>query len=41
MSVPDAIYHFRTTEVYFVRQEEDAAVAARRIQIRVTGRQSE
>jgi len=40
MSVPDTFYHFRTTEVYFVRQEEDAA-AARRIQIRVTGRQSE
>ena len=28
----------RTTEVYFVRKEEDAEVAARRIQIRVTGR---
>jgi hypothetical protein len=28
----------RTTEVYFVREEEDADVAARRIQIRVTGR---
>ena len=27
----------RTTEVYFVRKEEDAEVAARRIQIRVTG----
>ena len=25
----------RTTEVYFVRKEEDAEVAARRIQIRV------
>ena len=29
----------RTTEVYFVRKEEDAEVAARRIQIRLTGRQ--
>src|SRR5262245_6271901 len=29
----------RTTEVYFVRREEDAEVAARRIQIRLTGRQ--
>ena len=28
----------RTTEVYFVRKEEDAEVAARRIHIRVTGR---
>jgi integrase len=28
----------RTTEVYFIRKEEDAGVAARRIQIRVTGR---
>ena len=28
----------RTTELYFVRQEEDAEVAARRIHIRVTGR---
>jgi hypothetical protein len=27
----------RTTGVYFVRKEEDAEVAARRIQIRVTG----
>jgi integrase/recombinase XerD len=27
----------RTTEVYFVRKEEDAEVAARRIQIRVMG----
>ena len=26
----------RTTEVYFVRREEDAEVAARRIQIRRT-----
>ena len=26
----------RTTEVYFVRKEEDAEVAARRIQIRLT-----
>jgi site-specific recombinase XerD len=31
----------RTTELYFVRREEDAEVAARRIQIRVTGRTSE
>ncbi|MGA7502383.1 MAG: hypothetical protein WBX00_37280 [Isosphaeraceae bacterium] len=33
----------RTTELYFVRNEEDAGVAARRIQIqiRVTGRKSE
>jgi site-specific recombinase XerD len=31
----------RTTEVYFVRKEEDAEVAARRIQIRVTGRKKE
>lgn len=31
----------RTTEVYFVRKEEDAEVAARRIQIRVTGRETE
>jgi hypothetical protein len=31
----------RTTEVYFVRKEEDAEVAARRIQIRLTGRKSE
>jgi integrase/recombinase XerD len=28
----------RTTELYFVRKEEDAEVAARRIQIRVVGR---
>jgi hypothetical protein len=28
----------RTTEVYFVRKEEDAEVAARRIHIRLTGR---
>jgi hypothetical protein len=28
----------RTTELYIVRQEEDAEVAARRIHIRVTGR---
>ena len=26
----------RTTEVYFIRKEQDAEVAARRIQIRVT-----
>ncbi len=31
----------RTTEVYFVRKEEDAEVAARRIQIRVMGRKGE
>jgi hypothetical protein len=30
-----------TTEVYFVRKEEDAEVAARRIQIRITGRKGE
>ncbi len=28
----------RTTELYFVRKEEDGKVAARRIQIRVTGK---
>src|SRR5512147_1702298 len=31
----------RTTEVYFVRKEEDAEVAARRIHIRIAGRKSE
>ena len=31
----------RTTEVYFVRKEEDAEVAARRIHIRVTRRKGE
>ena len=31
----------RTTELYFVRKEEDAEVAARRIQIRVNGSRSE
>ena len=31
----------RTTEIYFVRKEEDGEVAARRIQIRLTGRKSE
>jgi site-specific recombinase XerD len=31
----------RTTELYFVRKEEDAEVAARHIHIRVTGRKSE
>src|SRR3954470_7823276 len=31
----------RTTELYFARREEDAEVAARRIQIRVTGRKGE
>jgi integrase len=30
----------RTTELYFVRKEEDGEVAARRIQIRVTGREN-
>jgi integrase len=31
----------RTTEVYFIRREEDAEVAARKIQIRPTGRKGE
>jgi integrase len=31
----------RTTEVSFVRKEEDAGVAARRIQIRVTGHKAQ
>ena len=31
----------RTTELYFVRKEEDGEVAARRIQIRLTGRKTE
>ena len=31
----------RTTELYFVRKEEDAEVAARRIQIRLMGRKGE
>jgi integrase/recombinase XerD len=31
----------RTTEIYFVRKEEDAEVAARRIQIRLTGHKEE
>ena len=31
----------RTTELYFVRKEEDAEVPARRIQIRITGRKGE
>jgi hypothetical protein len=31
----------RTTELCLVRKEEDAEVAARRIQIRLTGRKSE
>jgi len=31
----------RTTELYFIRKEEDAEVAARRIQIRVMGRKGE
>jgi site-specific recombinase XerD len=31
----------RTTEVYFARKEEDAEIAARRIQIRLTGRRTE
>ena len=30
-----------TTELYFVRREEDAEVAARLIQIRVTGLQAQ
>ena len=30
----------RTTELYFVRKQEDGEVAARRIQIRVPGRQA-
>ena len=33
--------YIRTTELYFVRREEDAEVAARRIQIRVTGSRSQ
>ena len=31
----------RTTEIYFVRKEEDGEVAARKIQIRMTGRKGE
>jgi hypothetical protein len=31
----------RTTEVYFIRMEEDAEVAAWKIQIRLTGRKGE
>jgi site-specific recombinase XerD len=31
----------RTTEIYFVRKEEDAEVAARKIQIRLTGRRGD
>jgi hypothetical protein len=31
----------RMTEVYFVRREEDAEVAARRIQICLAGREGE
>jgi integrase/recombinase XerD len=31
----------RTTEVYFIRKEEDAEVAARKIQIRLTGRKGQ
>jgi hypothetical protein len=31
----------RATEISFIRKEEDAEVAARRIQIRVAGRKSE
>jgi hypothetical protein len=30
-----------TTEVSFIRKEEDAEVAAQRIRIRITGRKSE
>ncbi len=33
--------YIRTTEVYFVQEEEDVEVAARRIQIRLTRRKSE
>jgi hypothetical protein len=36
--INDAI---RTTKVYFVPKGEDAEVAARRIQIRLTGRKGE
>jgi len=38
--VPEFAGHadIRTTEVYFVRKEEDAEAAARRIHIRLTGR---
>ena len=28
----------RTTELYFIRKEEDTEITARRIQIRITGR---
>jgi hypothetical protein len=31
----------RTTELYFIRKEEDAEVVARRIQIRLTGSKSQ
>ena len=31
----------RTTELYFVRRERDAEVAARRIHIHITGRKGE
>jgi hypothetical protein len=31
----------RTTEASFIRKEEDAEVAARKIQIRLTGRKGE
>jgi hypothetical protein len=31
----------RTTEVYFIRKEEDAEVVARKIQIRLTGLKGE
>jgi hypothetical protein len=31
----------RTTEVYFIRKAEDAEVAARKTQIRLTGRKGE
>jgi integrase len=33
--------NIRTTEVYFIRNAEDAEVAARKIQIRLTGRKGE
>jgi integrase len=41
--VPEFAGHadIRTTEVYFIRKEEDAEVAARKIQIRRTGRKVE
>ena len=38
---PQGHADIRTTEVYFVRREEDAEVAARRFHIRLTGRKGE